>query len=304
MSGTRREYRFRSSGHRAMRLGLRRVFEMEAAVDRKPAASDLLARRVHYDLPGMDAVRVRRDVAYTLPADAESTMDVYSPPGRTASERTPAVVLVSGFPGAVKRIGSFVSWAELMAASGLVAITCATKEPVTDMQTVLGYVREHAASLGIDGNRMGLWACSGHVPNALSILDGSTAVADAAKQYGFANPGSTTGDVCRSPSFTRRRTGCAGRTTRAAAAGRRSWRCSFQFRNAGPQRDEGALRVPHGAYTGGGHLEEALGAASPLRRGIAERGRHEPVPLQAIERRVHRSQHGAPSARPFDLAGE
>ena len=181
-------------------------------MDRKPAASDLLARRVHYDLPGMDAVRVRRDVAYTLPADAESTMDVYSPPGRTASDRTPAVVLVSGFPGAVKRIGSFVSWAELMAASGLVAITCATKEPVTDMQTVLGYVREHAASLGIDGNRMGLWACSGHVPNALSILahpergyllcaafcygfmldlDGSTAVADAAKQYGFANPGSS-----------------------------------------------------------------------------------------------------------------
>ena len=64
-------------------------------------------------------------------------------------------------------------------------------------------------SLGIDGNRMGLWACSGHVPNALSLLarpertclkcaalcygamldlDGSTVVADAAREYGFANP--------------------------------------------------------------------------------------------------------------------
>ena len=181
-------------------------------MDQKPAASDLLARRVLYNLPGMDAVRVRRDVAYTLAADVELTMDVYYPPGRNASDRTPAVVLVSGFPGAVKRIGSFVSWAELMAASGLVAITCATKEPLTDMQAVLGYVREHAASLGVDGDRMGLWACSGHVPNALSMLarpergylkcaafcygfmldlDRSTAVADAAKQYGFANPGSS-----------------------------------------------------------------------------------------------------------------
>ena len=133
------------------------------------APGELLTRRVLYSLPGMDAVRVRRDVAYTTPADAELTMDVYYPPERTASDSTPAVVLVSGFPGAVKRIGSFVSWAELMAASGLVAITCATREPVADMETVLGHVREHAASLGIDGDRMGLWACSGHVPNALSI---------------------------------------------------------------------------------------------------------------------------------------
>ena len=176
------------------------------------AASDLLARRVHYELRGMDAVSVRRNVAYTTPADAELTLDVYYPPDRTASDTAPAVILVSGFPGAVKRIGSFVSWAELMAASGLAAITCATKEPVTDMQAVLGYVREHAASLGIDGDRIGLWACSGHVPNALSMLacldrgylkcaalcygfmldlDGSTLVADAAQQFGFANPASS-----------------------------------------------------------------------------------------------------------------
>ena len=181
----------------------------EAEVNRKRPASDLLTRRVHYNLPGMDAVRVRRDVAYTMPANAELTMDVYYPPGRTASDGIPAVVLVSGFPGAVKRIGSFVSWAELMAASGLVAITCSTKEPVPDMEAVLVYVREYAASLGVDGERMGLWACSGHVPNALSLLahpergylkcaalcygymldlDGSTAVADASIQYGFANP--------------------------------------------------------------------------------------------------------------------
>ena len=180
-------------------------------MDRERPVSDLLTKRVHYHLPGMNAVGVRRDVAYTTPADAELTMDVYSPPGRLAPHETPAVLLVPGFPGAVKRIGSFVSWAELMAASGLVAITCATKDPVADMEAVLAYVREHAVSLGVDGDRMGLWACSGHVPNALSLLarperaclkcaalcygfmldlDGSTVVADAAREYGFANPAS------------------------------------------------------------------------------------------------------------------
>ena len=178
-------------------------------MERKRPASDLLTRRVHYDLPSMDAVEVQRDVAYTTPAEAELTMDVYSPPARAASDRSPAVVLVSGFPGAVKRIGSFVSWAEVMAASGLAAITCATKEPVADMEAVLAYVREHAPSLGVDPDRMGLWACSGHAPNALSMLarpergylkcaalcygymldlDGSTAMADAARMYGFSNP--------------------------------------------------------------------------------------------------------------------
>ena len=178
-------------------------------MERERPVSDLLTRRVLYNLPGMDGVEVRRDVAYTTPADAELTMDVYSMPGRLASRGTPAVVLVPGFPGAVKRIGSFVSWAELMAASGLVAITCATKDPVANMEAVLAYVREHAAPLGVDPDRMGLWACSGHVPHALSMLarperaylkcaalcygfmldlDGSTAVADASRQYGFANP--------------------------------------------------------------------------------------------------------------------
>ena len=81
-------------------------------MERERPVSDLLTRRVLYNLPGMDGVEVRRDVAYTTPADAELTMDLYSTPGRLASRGTPAVVLVPGFPGAVKRIGSFVSWAE------------------------------------------------------------------------------------------------------------------------------------------------------------------------------------------------
>jgi acetyl esterase/lipase len=75
---------------------------------------------------------------------------------------------------------------------------------------LLQYVRQHAAGLGIDEHRIGVWACSGNVPNALSVLmqaeqeylkcavlcyglmldlDGSTNVAEAAKTFGFVNPG-------------------------------------------------------------------------------------------------------------------
>src|SRR4029453_16900108 len=94
-------------------------------------------------------------------------------------------------------------------ASGLVAITYSTVEPVGDTRDLLEYVQGNAASLGIDPQRIGLLAGSGNVPNVLSVLmekgrdclkaaalycgytldrDGSTTVADAAKMYGFVNP--------------------------------------------------------------------------------------------------------------------
>jgi acetyl esterase/lipase len=91
-----------------------------------------------------------------------------------------------------------------------VAITHTTgKEPVTDIHALLQYVRRNAAVLGIDENRIGVWACSGNVPNALSVLmqeardylkcavlcygwmldiDGYTHMSEAAKMWGFVNP--------------------------------------------------------------------------------------------------------------------
>ena len=106
-----------------------------------------------------------------------------------------------------KETGSYVSWARLTAASGLVAITYTNREPATDADALLGFVREHAAELNLDGNSIGLWACSGNVPLALSVLmsdaslkcaalcygfmldsEGAEHVALAAREWGFVNP--------------------------------------------------------------------------------------------------------------------
>jgi hypothetical protein len=75
--------------------------------------------------------------------------------------------------------------------------------------TFLTTLQQNAASLGIDGNTIGVWACSGHGPNALSVLmehgrdglrcavlaypytldlGGSLRIASAAKQFGFVTP--------------------------------------------------------------------------------------------------------------------
>ena len=194
-----------------------------------------------FTLPGADLVRLRRDVEYApgpegpdpLTMAVPLTLDVYTPPGSKAGERFPAVVFVVGFSdiGARKMLGcafkefeSFVSWARLVAASGMAAITYTTgTDPAADGGAVLAYVRRHAASLGVDDRRIGLWACSGHGPTALSMLitetpgsvacaallyaytldlDGHTAIAEASRAMRFANPaaGRTVDDL---PSQTR-----------------------------------------------------------------------------------------------------
>jgi acetyl esterase/lipase len=106
-------------------------------------------------------------------------------------------------------MGSSVSWARLTAASGMVALTYTNREPVAGVQALLGHVRQHAAALGIDETRLGVWGSSGNVPLALSMLmregggrlkcaalcygymldlEGATGVAEASKMFGFANP--------------------------------------------------------------------------------------------------------------------
>lgn len=185
-------------------------------MSQEPQQEHISKKRVVYELPGMDAVTIRRDVEYLTTGAGIQTMDVYAPPESPNGARLPAVIFVSGYSDVgmqamlgckLKEMGAYVSWGQLMAASGLAAITYTTTEPVSDFDALLQYVRQNAAHLGVDENRIGIWACSGNVPRALAVLmqgneflkcaallyglmldlDGSTNVAQAAKMFGFAN---------------------------------------------------------------------------------------------------------------------
>ena len=121
----------------------------------------LSKKRVVHTVPGMEAVPVRRDEPYRVTDAGPLTMDLYYPPDSKAGARTPAVIFVTGFSdlGAeqmlgsrFKDMGSFVSWAQLVAISGLAGITYANREP-GDVHEVLHYLQQNAASLGIDENR-------------------------------------------------------------------------------------------------------------------------------------------------------
>jgi acetyl esterase/lipase len=171
---------------------------------------------VLFTLPGMDAVTVR-SIGFPSADEAALLMDLYAPSGRSGAAPLPVVVIVPGYPdeGAQRILGcrqkemaAVVSWAKLIAASGMAAIACENRVPAVDLDALLVHVAANASGLGVDALRIGLWACSGHVPVALSALmrgarvrpacasfcygytmdlDGSTEVADAAKTFGFEN---------------------------------------------------------------------------------------------------------------------
>lgn len=160
------------------------------------------------------AAEISVDSANVYPTEGGPlAFDLYRP-GTDRRRAHPAVILVSGLPdpGVVAMLGkplkdwaSYVGWARMIAASGIVAITYLNRSP-EDVIALAHHVRAHAEALGIDPTRIGVWACSGNVPMALALvakeqlacaaflygylldLDGASDVADASVQYHFAVP--------------------------------------------------------------------------------------------------------------------
>jgi hypothetical protein len=203
-------------------------------------ANQIARRRIVYSIPGMDRVRTERDLPYAARDGETLTMDLYCPladspvrpaglghdlPGSVHGGGHAAVFLVTGYPDPgvarifgcrTKQLGAFVSWAQLLAASGMVAITYTNREPA-DAQAVFDHVRVNAAQLGIDADRLALWSCSGHGPNALSLLinegrhircaclisaytldhAGSTHVAEASARFRFVIDGRSVNEIPR-----------------------------------------------------------------------------------------------------------
>ena len=110
---------------------------MSEQIQRHP----ITMKKVVCQIPGMDAVRIERDVEYHATDEGARTMDVYHPSGAPRDARTPAVVIVEGYSDVgyeaftgckFKDTGFCISWAQLMAASGLVAITYTNREPAAE----------------------------------------------------------------------------------------------------------------------------------------------------------------------------
>jgi hypothetical protein len=182
--------------------------------------TDFTSLPLVHTIDGVADIAVERDLLYTTEQGA-LPFDVYRPTDATAP--TAVVVIVTGLPdpGVVamlgkplKEWGSNVGWARLIAASGMAAVTY-TNRTAADVTALIRHLRTNAGALGIDAARIGVWACSGSVPNALGVLahdhpacaallygylldlDGATDVADAVPKFHFANPAVSIDDLPR-----------------------------------------------------------------------------------------------------------
>lgn len=145
-----------------------------AKLEDPPWIKEVAPQRIVYRVPGMERIKPRKDLIYKRVAGEELKADVYAPPGRARAARVPAIVLIHG--GRVprnlltkpKEWGAFVSFAQLLAASGFVGVTFNHRfyqwESLSDSQSdvldLIEYVRRNAESLGVDKDRIVLWAFS------------------------------------------------------------------------------------------------------------------------------------------------
>jgi dienelactone hydrolase len=139
-----------------------------------------LAAPVVLAVPGMEQTKVA-SVAYK-PGHA---MDVYYP-GSYAFDgrRLPVVVFAMGysadftkgwFGAELKDLGQYVSWGEIVAASGMIGVAYQTDYPDDDLDAVLDFIRAQGRRLGMDCDRIAVFACSGNAQTGLAALADKTA---------------------------------------------------------------------------------------------------------------------------------
>lgn len=160
----------------------------------------ITTREVVLHVPGTADVRVRRAVRYGGDSRPALLMDLYVP--ATPSDSRPVVVLVTGYadagaPCSFRDWAAYVGWARLVACRGMAAIVYQSETPARDARTLIGHVHEHAAALGIDASRIGVWACSGNTANALALLRDDGRIACAALCYGYLADAPGFDDVAR-----------------------------------------------------------------------------------------------------------
>lgn len=148
------------------------------AAEQQRRFQEMISRGVVYRVSGMDKVELRNDVAYKKVDHTPLLADIYIPRPRPRDAKFPAVIFIHGgvSPDVVvkpKDWGPYRSWAELVAASGLVAVTFNHRlgfpdprltEAARDLDELIGLLRENAEYFHIDKDKMCLAAFSAGGP--------------------------------------------------------------------------------------------------------------------------------------------
>lgn len=127
-----------------------------------PAESPVVLR-----VPGMEQVVVEKDLVYATPAGTPLRFDLYRPPVKKQGG-LPAIVFVSGGED-VRGWKWYQSYGRLAASKSIIGIVPAKRYArgfdglrtgYADTDSILTYIRANAAQLGVDPDRICVWAFS------------------------------------------------------------------------------------------------------------------------------------------------
>jgi acetyl esterase/lipase len=125
---------------------------------------DMMKIPVFYSVPGMDAVRVERDIVFRTAGETALKADIYLPAARGSY---PVVLLVSG--GSVddwRTAAFYTSFARVLAAEGLAAVNYdkrlardrhAVPAAAEDSLMLVQYLKTNASKYGLDMSRLCTW---------------------------------------------------------------------------------------------------------------------------------------------------
>jgi hypothetical protein len=152
---------------------------------------DVTTYPVVYRVPGMADVVVRPGIPYATGSAGPLALDLYLPKG-PAGGPWPVVLFANGVgdgvAGKLKDWEIYRTWARLMAAHGVAALTMEAEPGRTPerIAQAVEHVRREGPALGLDPGRVGLWACSGNVAAALPYAMGTSPLRAAVFFYGTA----------------------------------------------------------------------------------------------------------------------
>ena len=142
---------------------------------------DYTKQPVVYTLPAMEAANIHKDITYKTVEDIDLKLDVYYPYDLQKGDRLPAVILIHGdgqepLFASVKDQGQYTSWGQLIAASGLIAITANHRRTdrlrnviacANDIDDLISYVLDHSEEFANDPDKLCIWMCSRGTPFAM-----------------------------------------------------------------------------------------------------------------------------------------
>lgn len=140
-------------------------------------------KRLVYQIPEMKSVNKNKGIIYYSGEGINLKMDLYTAPNISKNKRLPLVILINGYPDSIvknwygvrlKDLELLVSWSELIAASGMIAVTYESEKSSFETDTLIKFLQKNAEKYNIDLNRIAIFGCSANTLTALSLLQESS----------------------------------------------------------------------------------------------------------------------------------